>query len=150
LAVYPVAVRVLLTFYLLGIVRKNTSTETLAVYPVAVGVLLTFHLLWIFWKEAGTQALAIHPIAPRVLFALLFRSWWNWPGWNWWIVGNYVYYNCITYLTIDNEEQYVLTNSICIEVYLVVTRVKIVVVLSQVPIGIYFIEISIPSGRRDR
>jgi hypothetical protein len=112
--------------------------------------LLTFHLLGVVRKEAGTQALVIHPVAQRVLFALLFRSWWNWSGWNWWIVCNYIYRNRIAYRIINGEEQYVLTNSICIEVYLIVSWVEVVVVLGQVTIWIYFIEISIASCRKDR
>jgi hypothetical protein len=107
--------------------------------------LLTFHLLRIIWKEAGTQALAIYPVAGGVLLTLLFRSWWNWVEWNRWIVGNYIYYDRIAYLIVNGEEQYVLTDRICIKVYLIVSWVKVVVVLNQVTIGIYLVEISIAS-----
>ena len=63
LAVYPVAVGVLLTVHLLGVLRIEASAETLAIYPIAIRVLLTTDPLLIIGIEASTETLAIHPIA---------------------------------------------------------------------------------------
>jgi hypothetical protein len=45
------------------------------------------------------------------------------------ISARYIYHYRIAYLTIDNEEQYVLPNCICIEAYLAVTREEVDAIL---------------------